>query len=112
MLLDNTTPAQDTAADRRMAAIDRLRAAVARLEVENRDLQAEVGDFKAAIDGLGNRVVALEATAEEYRLGVYAIRVSALRRSAQRLGETADNWLDRCADTGGDGVKAKVKTAA
>ena len=71
-----------------------------------------VRDSGGDLDGLGDRVEALEATAEEYRLGVYAIRISALRRSAQRLGETADNWLDRCADTGGDGVTAKVKTAA
>jgi uncharacterized protein YlxW (UPF0749 family) len=111
MLLDDTDQVLDTAPDRRMAAIDRLRAAVARLEKENRGLRTEVGEFKATIDDLGERVEALADAAEDYRLAIYAVRVSDLHRATARLGDTADGWLERFS-AAGETTQTKVKSAA
>jgi len=111
MLLEDTDQVLDTAADRRLAAINRLRAAVARLEKENRDLRTEVGEFKATIDDLGERMEALEDAAEDYRLGIYAVRVSGLRRATARLGDTADGWLERFSGAD-ETTQTTVKSAA
>jgi exonuclease VII small subunit len=112
MLHDDTDTIRDGAAERRMAAIERLRRAVARLETENRDLLTEVDEFKTVINGLGEGVGSLEDAVDDYRLTMSGIRVSALRRASQRLGETADNWLDRFTDAADGASDTKVKTAA
>jgi hypothetical protein len=79
--------------------LERMRAAVNALERETRTLQAEVGEFQDVLGDLRSGIENLASSMNEYRFTISNVQTGGLHRAARRLGEIADNWEIRCAQT-------------
>tara|TARA_R110000772_G_scaffold267976_1_gene393720 strand:+ start:96107 stop:96451 length:345 start_codon:yes stop_codon:yes gene_type:complete len=88
-------------ARRQDGPLERMRAAVDALERENRTLQAEVGEFQDVVGALRSGIENLASSMDDYRFRISSVQTGGLHRAARRLGEIADNWQGRCAQTPG-----------
>lgn len=79
--------------------LERMRAAVDALERENRTLQVEVGEFQGVLGDLRSGIENLASSMDDYRFRISNVQAGGLHRAARRLGEIADNWQTRCAQT-------------
>ncbi len=85
----------ETLTDRRSAAFDRLQQAVSNMEAELKAQREGVEQYRHNLERLMGEITEMGETFKTFHDHIGNTKLGSLRQSSKRLGQIADDWLNR-----------------